>query len=141
MQFDQLKRREFITLLGGGAAMLPLAARAQQPTMPVIGYLNAVNTYNVRINTLALGARLPTMYPTRSPFIEAGGLVAYGPNNADMFRRAASYVDKILRGAKPAEIPIEQPAKFELVINLTTAKALGLKIPEALLLRADDLIE
>jgi putative tryptophan/tyrosine transport system substrate-binding protein len=100
-----------------------------------------VNTYNVRINTLALGARLPAMYPTRSPFIELGGLVAYGPNNADMFRRAADYVDKILRGAKPGEIPVQQPTKFELVINLTTAKALRLKIPETILTRADELIE
>jgi putative tryptophan/tyrosine transport system substrate-binding protein len=100
-----------------------------------------VNAYFVRINTLALGARLPTMYPTRSPFVEGGGLMAYGPNNTDLFRRAGDYVDKILRGAKPADIPVEQPTKFDLVINLTTAKAIGLTIPESFLLRADALIE
>ena len=95
---------------------------------------------NVRINILAVGARLPTMYPTRS-LVEVGGLMAYGPNNADLFRRAGDYVDKILRGAKPGDIPVEQPTKFDLVINLTTAKAIGLTIPEAFLLRADELIE
>jgi ABC-type uncharacterized transport system substrate-binding protein len=100
-----------------------------------------VNANNVRINTLALGARLPTMYATRSPFVEGGGLMAYGPNNADLFRRAGDYVDKILRGAKPADIPVEQPTKFDLVINLTTAKAIGLTIPESFLLRADEVIE
>jgi putative ABC transport system substrate-binding protein len=100
-----------------------------------------VNSNNVRINTLALGARLPTMYPTRSPFVEVGGLMAYGPNNTDLFRRAGDYVEKILRGAKPGDIPVEQPTKFDLVINLTTAKAIGLTIPETFLLRADELIE
>jgi putative tryptophan/tyrosine transport system substrate-binding protein len=100
-----------------------------------------VNANNVRINTLALGAHMPTMYSTRSPFVEGGGLMAYGPNIADLFRRAGDYVDKILRGAKPADIPVEQPTKFDLVINLTTAKAIGLTIPEAFLLRADEVIE
>jgi putative ABC transport system substrate-binding protein len=99
-----------------------------------------VNANNVRINILAAGARLPTMYATRV-FVEAGGLMAYGPNNADLFRRAGDYVDKILRGAKPAEIPVEQPTKFDLVINLTTAKAIGLTMPESFLLRADEVIE
>ena len=78
-----------------------------------------VNANSVSINTLAVGAHLPTMYPTRSPFVDAGGLMAYGPNNADLFRRAANYVDKILRGAKPSDLPVEQPTKFDLVINLT----------------------
>jgi putative tryptophan/tyrosine transport system substrate-binding protein len=99
-----------------------------------------VNSNNVRINILAAGARLPTMYATRV-FVEAGGLMAYGPNNADLFRRAGDYVDKILRGAKPADIPVEQPTKFDLVINLTTAKAIGLTMPESFLLRADEVIE
>ncbi len=99
-----------------------------------------VNAYHARINTLALGARLPTIYSTRA-FLEAGGLMSYGANNADLFRRAADYVDKILRGAKPGEIPVEQPTKFELGINLKTAKALGLTIPEAFLRRADEVIE
>jgi ABC-type uncharacterized transport system substrate-binding protein len=100
-----------------------------------------LNANRIRINTLALGARLPTMYDFREHVVEAGGLMSYGPNFASMFRRAAEYVDKILRGAKPADLPIEQPTKFDLVINLTTAKALGLKIPEAFLLRADEVIE
>jgi putative ABC transport system substrate-binding protein len=94
----------------------------------------------VRISTLALGARLPTIYAVREP-VEAGGLMSYGPNWPHMFRRAADYVDKILRGTKPADIPVEQPTKFDLVINLTTAKALGVTIPESLLLRADEVIE
>jgi putative ABC transport system substrate-binding protein len=94
----------------------------------------------VRINTFALAGRLPTMHGVREP-VEAGGLMSYGPNWPDMWRRAADLVDKILRGAKPGEIPVEQPTKFDLVINLTTAKALGLTIPEAFLLRADEVIE
>jgi ABC-type uncharacterized transport system substrate-binding protein len=99
-----------------------------------------VNTNRIRINTLALGARLPTSYNIRD-FVEAGGLMSYGPNVLDLFRRAGEFVDKILRGAKPSEIPVEQPTKFDLVVNLTTAKALGLKIPESFLLRADEVIE
>jgi putative ABC transport system substrate-binding protein len=94
----------------------------------------------VRINTLALGARLPTMHSVREP-VEAGGLMSYGANWSDMFRRAADYVDKVLRGAKPADIPVEQPTKFDLIINLTTAKVLGLDIPPTLLARADEVIE
>ena len=74
-------------------------------------------------------------------YLEAGGLMSYGPNIADGYRRAADYVDKILRGAKPGDIPVEQPTKFDLVLNLTTAKALGLTIPESFLLRADEVIE
>jgi putative ABC transport system substrate-binding protein len=96
--------------------------------------------HRIRINTLALAARLPTMLSNREN-VAAGGLAHYGANFPDLFRRAGDYVDKILRGAKPGDIPVEQPTKFYLVINLATAKALGLKIPEALLLRADELIE
>ena len=98
------------------------------------------NTNRVRINTLALGARLPTISGVRE-YVEAGGLMSYGPNFPDLFRRAADYVDKILRGAKPGDIPVEQPTKFDLVINLTTAKALGLDVPPTLLARADEVIE
>ena len=99
-----------------------------------------LSSNHVRISTLALGARLPTLLGIRD-YVEAGGLVSYGPNTPDLFRRAADLVDKILRGAKPKDIPVEQPAKFDLVINLTTAKALGLTIPPTLLARADEVIE
>jgi putative tryptophan/tyrosine transport system substrate-binding protein len=92
-----------------------------------------------RINAFALAARLPTMHATRDT--EALGLMSYGPNYPDLFRRAADMVHRILHGAKPADIPVEQPTKFELVVNLTTAKALGLTIPESFLLRADEVIE
>jgi len=92
------------------------------------------------INTLARGVRLPTMHGFRE-FVEAGGLMSYGPNFPDLFRRAAEYVDKILRGTKPADLPVEQPTKFDLVINLTTAKELGLTIPQPFLMRANEVIE
>jgi putative tryptophan/tyrosine transport system substrate-binding protein len=94
----------------------------------------------IRINTLALAARLPTMFTTREA-VKAGGLMTYGPNFPDLFRHAGDYVDKILRGAKPADLPVEQPTKFDLIINLTTAKALGLTVPQTLLATADEVIE
>jgi putative ABC transport system substrate-binding protein len=99
-----------------------------------------VNVHRVRINTLALGAKLPTIHSIRD-YVESGGLMSYGANITDLFRRAAVYVDKILRGAKPADLPVEQPTKFELIINLTTAKALDLTVPPMLLARADEVIE
>jgi putative ABC transport system substrate-binding protein len=98
------------------------------------------STNHARIHTFAMGAGLPTMHGLRE-YVEAGGLMSYGPNIPDMFRRAADFVDKILRGAKPGDLPVEQPTKFELVINLTTAKALGLDVPPTLLARADEVIE
>jgi putative tryptophan/tyrosine transport system substrate-binding protein len=93
-----------------------------------------------RINTLALGTRLPTIYNGRE-YIQSGGLMSYGPSYADLFRRAAEFVDKILHGAKPNDFPVEQPTKFEFVINLITAKALSLTVPASLLARADEVIE
>jgi putative ABC transport system substrate-binding protein len=104
----------------------------------VVDALVAAN--RTRILTLALGARLPTVFNNRD-YVQAGGLMSYGPNYSALFRRAADFGDKILRGTKPGDIPVEQPTKFELVINLTTAKAIGLTIPESFLLRADDVIE
>jgi putative ABC transport system substrate-binding protein len=100
-----------------------------------------VNSNRVRINALALEVRLPTMHSFRDNVAEAGGLVSYGPDIVGMYERAAYLVDKILLGAKPADIPVEQPTKFDLVINLKTAKALGLTIPETLLTRAEEVIE
>jgi len=98
------------------------------------------NIHRGRINTLALAERLPTMHTIREG-VEAGGLMSYGPNFPDLFRRAAEFVDKILHGAKPGDIPVEQPTKFDLIVNLTTAKALHLDIPPTLLAIADEVIE
>ena len=97
-------------------------------------------TNRTRINILAVGERLPTMHGLRE-YVEAGGLMSYGPDNRDLFQRTGDYVDKILRGAKPADLPVEQPTKFDLVINLTTAKVIGLEVPAMLLARADEVIE
>jgi len=118
-------------------AFVALKGRADAPYV----VLDPVILSNrVRINTLALGARLPTMYTVRE-LVEAGGLMSYGPNWANQFRRAGDYVDKILRGAKPGDLPVEQPTKFDLVVNVTTATALGLEVPPTLLARADEVIE
>ena len=99
-----------------------------------------ITTNRLRINILALGARLPTMHGIRE-HVEDAGLMSYGTNFPDLFRRAGDMVDKILRGGKPADIPVEQPIKFDLVINLITAKALRIAIPPLLLARADEVIE
>jgi putative ABC transport system substrate-binding protein len=99
-----------------------------------------VNTHRVRINTLANTALVPTMHGEKA-YVEAGGLMSYGPNFPDLFRRAAEQVDKILKGVKPGDIPVEQPTKFDLAINLSTAKALGITVPPLLLTQADDVIE
>ena len=99
-----------------------------------------VTTNRVRIATLALGARLPAMYGNRE-YVEAGGLISYGPNYLALYHRTAELVDKILRGAKPADLPVEQPTKFDLIVNLITARALSLEVPPTLLARADEVIE
>ncbi len=99
-----------------------------------------VTTHRVRIHTLAVSEKLPTMTSFRE-YVQSGGLMSYGPNFPDLFRRSADYVDKILRGAKPADIPVEQPLKFDLIVNLTTARALGLIIPETFLVRTNQVIE
>jgi putative tryptophan/tyrosine transport system substrate-binding protein len=135
-----------------GLEVIPLEIRRGEDIVPAFEALSGraealyvlidalTNTHRVRINTLALADRLPTMHAVREG-VEAGGLMSYGPNIPSLYRRAGDYVDKILRGAKPADIPIEQPTKFDLVINLTTAKAFGLKVPPTLLARADEVIE
>ena len=99
-----------------------------------------VNANRVRIGILALGLRLPTMFGFRE-YVDPAGLMSYGPHIPDLFRRAGEFVDKILRGARAGDLPVEQPTKFEPVVNLTVAKALGLKLPESFLLRADEVIE
>lgn len=135
-----------------GLEVTPLEIRRVEDIAPAFESLNAqaealyivgdafVQANRTRIITFSLSARLPTIAGVRE-YVQAGALMSYGPNFSDQFRRAAELVDKILRGTKPGDIPVEQPTKFSLVINLTTAKAIGLKIPETLLLRADEVIE
>jgi ABC-type uncharacterized transport system substrate-binding protein len=113
--------------------------RARAGALTVLGSAMLFNERR-RLVDLATKHRLPTVFPWRQG-VDAGGLMSYGPNGPDLFRRAATYVDKILKGAKPADLPVEQPTKFELVINMKTAKALGLTIPQSLLLRADEVIQ
>jgi len=135
-----------------GIAPVPVAIRRKEDIARIFEGLNTrvdalyvcgdplVSTNRYQINVLAVGTRLPTIHSTRE-YAEAYGLVSYGVSYLDLFRRSADYVDKVLRGAKPADLPVEQPTKFELVINMTTARALGLKISESFLLRADEVIE
>jgi putative ABC transport system substrate-binding protein len=113
--------------------------RARAGALAVLGSVTFANERR-RLVDLAAKNRLPAVYMERD-YVDAGGLMSYGPNVADLFRRAATYVDKILKGAKPGDLPVEQPTKFELVINLKTAKALGLTVPQSLLQRADEVIQ
>ena len=125
------------------ADALPVAfdtARSRQSQALIVTAQPFIQRNRAQILELVVKYRMPAMYTLRG-FVDAGGLMAYGPILPDMFRRAAGYVDKILRGGNPADMPIEQPTKFELVINLKTAKALGLTIPQSLLLRADEVIQ
>jgi putative tryptophan/tyrosine transport system substrate-binding protein len=133
-----------------GGAERPLGAWSQAEAIPRATLQPADALYVVaeglisanrtRIITFALAARLPTIFNIRE-YAEAGGVMSYGPNFPDMFRRTAEIADRILRGAKPADIPVEQPTKFDLVFNLTTARALGVTVPPTLLARADEVIE
>ena len=135
-----------------GIEVAPLEIRRAEDIAPAFAAIKAqtdaiyivqeslVNANRTRIITLALTARLPTIVSARE-FVQAGVLMSYGPNFPDMFRRAAEIVDQILRGAKPGDIPIEQPTKFDLAVNLTTAKAIGVTVPSTLLARADEVIE
>jgi len=135
-----------------GIEVVPLVIRRVEDIAPTIEALKdraealyvigdpLMNTHRLRINTFALAGRLPTMHSQRE-YVEAAGLMSYGSNFPDLNRRAAEYVDKILRGAKPADLPVEQPTKFDLVVNLVTARALGVTMPPMLLARADEVIE
>jgi putative ABC transport system substrate-binding protein len=116
------------------------AASRQHVDGLVVGIDALTQTNRKLIAELALKHRIPTIYASKE-FVEAGGLISYGPSYPDLYRRAASYIDKILKGEKPGDLPIEQPTKFELIINLKTAKALGLDVPPSLLARADEVIE
>jgi putative ABC transport system substrate-binding protein len=115
-------------------------ARERAQALIVIADPFALATVRPEIPALAAKNLLPSSYASREA-VDAGGLMSYGTSTPDLFRRAAGYVDKILKGAKPGDLPVEQPTKFELVINLKTAKALGLTIPQSLLLRADEVIQ
>jgi putative ABC transport system substrate-binding protein len=121
-------------------AVFTTIAEARPDAMAVQGDRTLMLFNRARIVQFAAESRLPTMYGMPE-FVADGGLVYYGPDTVDMFRSAAIYVDKILNGAKPADLPLEQPTKFEFVINLKTAKALGLTVPQSLLLRADKVIQ
>jgi putative tryptophan/tyrosine transport system substrate-binding protein len=150
---SQLEIREVRTMSSAlGFEVVPLEIRRAEDIVPAFEGLKEradalyvvvdplLNANRVRINTLAVGARLPTMHALRE-YVESGGLMSYGPNLPALFRRAAEIVDKILHGTKPPDIPVEQPTRFDLIINLTTAKALGLEVPPRLLARADEVIE
>jgi len=133
-------RMQSVELPQTGEMDKPFAELTKTRVDALLVVLSPLVTLNSKhIVELALKQRLPSMYPTRQ-FVEEGGLLAYGPLLGDLYRRAATYVDKILKGAKPADLPVEQPTKFELVINLNTAKQIGITIPPNVLARADKVI-
>jgi len=115
------------------------AIAAQQAEALLVVAASLFSAHRARLAELALQYRLPTSFHDRG-FVEAGGLMSYGPNPPELFRRAAYYVDRILKGARPADLPVEEPMKFELSINLKTAQAFGLTIPPVLLIQADEII-
>jgi hypothetical protein len=136
-----MRRREFIAGLTGAAAW-PVVARAQQATMPVIGYLSTQSAeLDYKDVTVPFLQSLKEAGFVVGQNVADGGLLSYGVDQVDLSRRAASYVDRILRGAKPAELPVQLPTKYEMVVNLKTAKTLGLTVPQSILLRADEVIE
>jgi ABC-type uncharacterized transport system substrate-binding protein len=135
VQVQAVGARTAAELEGAFAAM----ARARAQAVWVLGNPLFLGERQ-RVAELGIKHRLPTMFNVKDN-VEAGGLMSYSPNFDDLYQRGATYVDKILRGAKPADLPVEQPTKFELVINLKTAKALGLTIPQSLLMRADQVIQ
>jgi putative tryptophan/tyrosine transport system substrate-binding protein len=148
-EWDEIRRAtsslgveaELVDLRRSGDIARAFDTAIQQHADAVIIGLDGVTQQNQDlIVQLAAKHRLPAIYASRE-FVDAGGLAAYGPSYPDLYRRAAIYVDKILRGANPADLPIEQPTKFELVINLKTARALGLTVPNTLLVSADEVIE
>jgi putative ABC transport system substrate-binding protein len=141
MAADKLALQAFPAAIRRAEDIVPAFAELKDRADALYVVANPLVLSNIiRINILAASARLPTSYIARE-YIEAGGLLAYGPSFTNIYRRAGDFIDKILRGTKPGEIPVEQPTKFDFVINLTTAKALGLDVPPTLLARADEVIE
>ena len=145
-----IPRRAFIGTVGLGLLVSRRRASAQASAkIPRVGYLSSQKalTYPLVFNNLgriaaaAVKHRLPTICPFAPAFADAGGLIAYGPDLLDLNRRAAGYVGKILRGAKPGDLPVQRPEKFQLAVNLKTAKAIGLTIPQPMLLRADHIVQ
>ena len=134
-------RLQFLKVKGPDELQSAFQAAAQGHANALIAVASGpINVHRSTIIALAAKHRLPTMYE-EADFVYAGGLISYGPNREDMYRRVAVYVDKILKGAKPADLPVERPTKFELTVNLKTARALGLQIPKAMLFRADRVVE
>ena len=151
--YTQLEMKEVAVAAGNlGIELVAVEVRRVEDIVPALiairGQVQAlyvpgdglIFTHRVRVITVALAGRLPTIHNFRE-HVDAGGLMSYGPSFVALYRRSADYVDKILRGTKPSDIPVEQPTKFDLIVNLVTAKALGLEVPPSLLARADEVIE